>query len=80
MTLEEIRTATADMLTPADIAPILGSDPQTIRLAAQTNPACVGFPFTMIGNRMKIPREGFLYWMTYGNAIAENNGKWRGKT
>ena len=73
MTLDEIRAARTDMLSPADIAPILGSDPQTIRVSAQTCPECVGFPFTFVGNRMKIPREGFLYWMQYGHPRIDNS-------
>lgn len=47
-------------LTPADISPILGSDPQTIRVTARQRPDLLGFPFTFMGNRMKIPRIPFL--------------------
>lgn len=62
MTIAEIRASDADMLTAADIAPILGSDPQTIRLTAKKLPQYVGYPFTFVGNRMKIPRVGFIRW------------------
>lgn len=47
-------------LTPADVAPVLGSDPQTIRLCARHRPELLGFSFTFSGNRMKIPKRSFL--------------------
>ena len=47
-------------LTPADISPILSSDQQTIRVTARQRPDLLGFPFTFVGNRMKIPRIPFL--------------------
>ena len=63
MTYSEILTSNKDMLTPYDIAPLLGSDPATIRLTARDYPDRIGFPFTFCGSRMKIPRLGFLNWM-----------------
>ena len=63
MTMEEIRTTGKDMLSPLDVAEVLGSDPQTIRLTAKIAPERVGYPFTFTGNRMKIPRIAFLRWM-----------------
>lgn len=63
MTLEEIRRSDKAFLTPGDIAPVLGSDPQTIRVTARTAPERIGFPFTFTGNRMKIPRVPFLIFM-----------------
>ena len=50
-------------LFPADIAPILGSNPQTIRCTARQRPELLGFEFTFSGNRMKIPRLAFLRWL-----------------
>lgn len=68
MTLDEIRTSDRIMLTAADIAPILGSDPQTIRQTAKDYPERIGYPFSFVGSRMKIPRLGFIRWVVYGNA------------
>ena len=62
MTLEEVRTSTKPMLTPADVAEILGSDPHSIRLQAKREPDKLGFPVCVVGNRVKIPRTGFLRW------------------
>ena len=63
MTLHEIKASEKPFLTPGDIAPVLGSDPQTIRVTARKAPELVGFPFTFSGNRMKIPRLGFLKFL-----------------
>lgn len=63
MTIEEIRKSPKYMLSPTDISEVLGSDPETIRVTARTYPERIGFPFTFIGNRMKVPRMGFIRWM-----------------
>ena len=63
MTLEEIRTSTKLFLTPAEVAPVLGSDPHTVRCTARQRPDLLGFEFTFSGNRMKIPRIPFLRFL-----------------
>lgn len=67
MTLEEIRKTDKLFLTPEDISDVLGSDKHTISLSARQQPELTRFPFTFIGTRMKIPRDGFLRWY-YGTA------------
>ena len=62
MTIDEIMASDRIMLTAADIAPILGSDPQTIRQTARKHPELIGFPFAFTGTRIKIPRIGFVRW------------------
>lgn len=63
MTLEEIKASDKRFLTPADVAPVLGSDPHTIRCTARQRPELLGFNFTFSGNRMKIPRIPFLRFL-----------------
>lgn len=63
MTLEEIRVSNKTMLTPADIAPVLGADPQDIRVAARQRPDMLGFNVAVIGTRVKVPRLAFIRWM-----------------
>ena len=63
MTLDEIRNSTKDVLTPADIAPVLGVDPQSIRKADIVD---LGFPVCRIGTRTLIPRKPFLAFMEGG--------------
>lgn len=50
-------------LTPADIAPILGLDPHSIRLTARQRPELLKFEFILSGNRTKIPRIPFLRYI-----------------
>lgn len=66
MTYQEAMASDRDMLTPDDIAPILGVHPQAIRLKAERG--TLEFPCFRSGNTTKIPRLGFLHWMQYGNA------------
>lgn len=63
MTLEEMKASDKLFLTPTEVAPVLGSDPHTVRCTARQRPELLGFPFTFSGNRMKIPRLPFLRWM-----------------
>lgn len=60
MTLSEIRSSDKLFLTPADIADVLGSNPQTVRVAARDNPEMLGFPVTRVGKMTRIPRIPFL--------------------
>jgi len=63
MTLSEIKASKEIFLTPNDIATVLGSDAQTIRDMAKTDQAKLGFPVTVVGSRVKIPRKPFLKWI-----------------
>ena len=60
MTISEIRSSDKLFLIPSDVAPVLGCDPQNIRVAAQSRPELLGFPVSVVGNRVKIPRSPFL--------------------
>ena len=64
MTLEEIRRSDKAFLLPKDIAQVLGSSEQTIRVAARMG--LLGFPVTFVGNRTKIPRIPFLNYILGG--------------
>lgn len=63
MTLEEIKNSDKLFLTPADVAPVMGSDAHTVRCTARQRPELLGFEFTFSGNRMKIPRIPFLRFL-----------------
>ncbi len=60
MTLAEIKQSPALWLTAADIAPVLGCDPDLLRAQARYKPELLGFPVVVIGSRVKIPRRPFL--------------------
>ena len=63
MTLDEIRNSTKEVLTPAEVAPVLGCDPQDIRVAAKQHPERLGFSVIVIGHRTRIPRKPFLNYL-----------------
>ena len=46
MTLEEIKNSDKLFLTPDDVAPVLGSNPHTVRCTARQRPDLLGFKFT----------------------------------
>lgn len=64
MTLEQIRTSAKDMLSPADVAEVLGCDPYNITLQVKQDKELgmnsFPFPTIRIGTRTKIPRLAFL--------------------
>lgn len=64
MTWKEILESDKPMLTPADIAPVMGVQQQAINELAKRDR--LPFPFLRSGNRTKIPREGFIAWMRGG--------------
>lgn len=73
MTLQEIENSTKNHLIPSDIAELLDCDPHSIRVQAQTNPNKLGFPVVVIGSRVKIPRQGFLFYWKYGRLVECKN-------
>lgn len=69
MTLQEIKALDREYLTPAQIAPILGCDPQDIRVAARQRPDLLGFNVAVIGTRVKVPRLAFIKWVGGGENV-----------
>ena len=63
--LAKLLASDTPMLTPAQVAPVLGCNPQDIRVAARQAPELLGFPVAVIGSRTKIPRAAFLRWAGY---------------
>jgi len=68
MTVEEIKVSSAVFLTAADIAPVIGCDPNWIRRAAHDAPELIGFPVCVIGTRTRIPRKPFLAFIGEGES------------
>lgn len=64
MTIEDIKKMNKEVLTPGDIAPILGCDPNVIREQARQDIKKLGFPAARIGTRVKIPKQAFIDWFT----------------
>lgn len=61
--LNKLKQSTADFLAVAEIAPLIGAHPQSIRSQAQADKDKLGFPVSVIGNRVRIPRLAFIKWM-----------------
>lgn len=66
MTIEDLKEMDKEILTPADVAPILGCDPNIIRFQAKQDINSLGFPCSKIGSRIKIPRRAFIAWFLKG--------------
>lgn len=66
MTLEDIKNLDREFLTPAQVADILRCDQQDLRVTARQRPDLIGFNFTFVGARMKIPRRAFIKWLEGG--------------
>lgn len=66
MTLDDIEAMTAAMITAEQAASVIGCKPQSLRIQAKENPACLGFNVTRINNTLYIPREAFLKHMGRG--------------
>lgn len=62
MTIEDIKKSDKEILTPVDVAAVLGCDPNVIRFQAKQNIHSLGFPAAKIGSRIKIPRRAFIAW------------------
>ena len=66
MTLDEIKTSTKVLLTPAEVADVLGVDAQGIRIMAHEQPERLGFPVVVCGRNgraVRIPRLGLLKFL-----------------
>ena len=65
MTLEELKvlSKTRDFFTPQQVSDVLGCDPYSINVQAKSNIHSLGFPASLIGNRVKIPAVPFLRFM-----------------
>lgn len=68
MTYEEILHSDKPFLTPDDVSDVLGCKPYSVNVQAKTDITKLGFPASLIGTRVRIPRLGFIRWMTHGNA------------
>lgn len=69
MTLADIEAIDKEILVANDIAPYLGCDGNIIRWQAQNEPEKLGFPVIVAKSRVKIPKDGFIYFCKYGRPI-----------
>ena len=65
MTVEQVAAMKQPTITPAIAGALIGCNPQVIRIMAREDPARLGFPVFVSGNRTIIPRLPFLAWLGY---------------
>ena len=61
--LEAIKAMDDVMITPAEAAPVLGVDPNSLRMQVKEDPSMLGFNVTRVGGRTLIPRLPFIRWV-----------------
>lgn len=66
--LRRAQTTDKVMLTPSDVAPILGCEPYAINIQAHEDPSKLGFPVIITGRRIRIPKGPFLAYIGGGAA------------
>jgi hypothetical protein len=62
-TLADIEALDCEILTCAQVAPILCANPNTIYGQAMERPELLGFPVICAGRRVKIPKAAFVRFM-----------------
>lgn len=62
-TIQELMDSEKNFFTPADICAVIGCDPNKIRIAARLEPELLGFPVSVMGSRVRIPKLPFLRYM-----------------
>ena len=75
MTLQDIENMNKEYLLATDVAPVLGCDPSDLRAQSQLDPSKLGFPVVVIGTRVKIPKDGFVFYMRYGRPVPVGQNK-----
>lgn len=58
--LEELRTKPGPWLLATDVAPLIESNPQWIRIKGHRKE--LPYPIDIVGNRVKIYKKAFLAW------------------
>lgn len=69
MTWEQILKSDKPMLTPRDVAGVMGCHPQAINELAKVDR--LPFAFMRSGNRTKIPRLAFIAWVQGGGGFGK---------
>jgi len=67
LTLEQLEQFPGEVLTCAQVAPLIGANQHTLHLKAMEAPYMLGFPVIRVGNRVKIPKRPFVTFMREGH-------------
>lgn len=63
MTLEDIKKIPNEVLTIAEVAPILGMAPSRLREELKNSPENMGFSIIKYGQQIRIPKRAFIKFM-----------------
>lgn len=66
MTLAELEALDTEVLTCAQVAPVLRCKPYSLHQTAMQRPQLLPFPVIVIGRRVMIPRDAFCSAMRGG--------------
>lgn len=76
MTLSDIEKIPREYLLPAEVSEVLNMQQNSLNVQAHENPDALGFPVIVTGSRVRVPKEGFLYFMRYGKVAVEPPADW----
>ena len=62
-TISDLMNLDRAYLVPTEVADVLGTTDQWVRVCARQRPDLLGFPTVIMGSRVKIPRIPFLRYM-----------------
>lgn len=63
MNLDDLKRIDREWLLAREVAPVLDTDPHSIRVAAKLAPERLGFPVCLVGSRVRIPKKPFIqFW------------------
>jgi hypothetical protein len=71
--LKDLEAMDCDFLTASQVAQVTGSGENFIRYQAHEDPDSLGYPVCVQGRKVKIPREGFIFWAKYGRPVVVGN-------
>jgi hypothetical protein len=63
MTMDDLKRVDREWLLAREVAPVLGTDPHSIRVAARMAPERLGFPVCLVGSRVRIPKKPFIQYL-----------------
>ena len=66
--LEAIKAMDDVMITPAEAAPVLGVDANSLRMQVKEDASMLGFSVTRVGGRTLIPRLPFIRFVEGASA------------
>ena len=67
MTIQEMQKSEKAFLLATDVCEVIGVNPHSIRVAAKERPDLLGFPVTVMGKSVLIPRIPFMEYIGIKN-------------